>query len=431
MPSWWKRKWAHSGTVLFKGELPPQPEEFEFLRDQNIAIKPMRKESRNVWALGLTHPIWGGAILTYSDEESEMPPQSVFDFAFMTQEDKEAAALCRSRVSLHLLPKHDHVLRDRKCLLRFLRAVMADDGQIAIDMLPDRVWTRADLDDELCHDADLDVIALFNIHTVAQDGSVYWMHTHGLSEIGALDFDIIDPSPELGTAGTEDVLRSLALRILEGEATPSMPEFLLMRPAGKARLVAMDDFIAGADPRCRALFSDIDSPHRRKHFVLCEPRGSFFGRLLGTQTLQPAGIFSGGLPDDPILIFSDAATELMMERAKKTYSLLRTLMHEFSDFNFPWLAKLGIRTDGGGKTDREHMWFLIHELREDSLDATLLNQPDLVSGMNEGDRGRHSIDLLSDWMALTPAGPINPRSTVAARMIRADPEGVRREMREN
>jgi hypothetical protein len=93
-------------------------------------------------------------------------------------------------------------------------------------------------------------------------------------------------------------------------------------------------------------------------------------------------------------------------------------------------VKLGYQVDNGGKGDREHLWFLAHELGDDTIDATLGNQPHRISRMNDGDRGRHSADLISDWTIMTPVGMMTPRSTAAAHMVRADPEGVRQKMSE-
>ena len=65
-------------------------------------------------------------------------------------------------------------------------------------MTSELFWSPAMLDDELAHDADLDVEALYTIHastTTAARSRVYWLHTHGLEALGAFDIDVLRPSP--------------------------------------------------------------------------------------------------------------------------------------------------------------------------------------------------------------------------------------------
>jgi uncharacterized protein YegJ (DUF2314 family) len=101
-------------------------------------------------------------------------------------------------------------------------------------------------------------------------------------------------------------------------------------------------------------------------------------------------------------------------------------MQEFADLELPCLVKMGFPTTPGADASKEHIWMEAHELFDDSIDATCANQPYAISGMKEGDRGRHSIDLISDWTIFTPAGMINPRSTAAARILRAHPELIQK-----
>lgn len=423
--AWWNKKLALAGTVLFRGDLAPKPEEFAFLEASGIALKPFAGDP-NKWLMEMTHPQWGSARLA-TGQGAPLPPRELFEYALIPRADKDAAISARSAVAIRMDSKYDHVLRDRKQLLRFLRAVMAEDGVVAADMLSGRVWTREELDEELAHDADLDVEGIITYHVVADEKDEHgWFHTHGLSEVGGFDFDIFDPSEET-ILNIQDLCRALAFHILEGSVGPSTPNFDFMRPKGKLRLVEMDRFIENTDPdRRREYASGIDQYHRKNHSVLCEPEGSFLGRMFGGKALQPVKFLTRELPENPVFAFSNAATDLMAERARKTYSLFRSLCREFAPYDFPCLVKLGLRVDGGAENEREHMWFAVHELFDDSIDATLENQPYNVSGIKQGDRRRHSVDLITDWTIFTPAGMINPRTTAPARILRSNPEALKK-----
>jgi uncharacterized protein YegJ (DUF2314 family) len=144
---------------------------------------------------------------------------------------------------------------------------------------------------------------------------------------------------------------------------------------------------------------------------------------------MPARFLSEDLMENPMFSFSDKASDLMRDRAQNTYQLFRSLREEFADFDFGYLVKLGIPTDPGAPSSHEHMWFAVDNLTDTEIEGELGNEPYYISSMKVGDHSTHSIELLSDWMVMTPVGLINPRSTVAARMVREDPEGVREMMK--
>jgi hypothetical protein len=206
---------------------------------------------------------------------------------------------------------------------------MGEDGVVALDLLSEKVWTKSQLDDELCHDADLDTEGIFNIHFVKDDSdSGAWVHTHGLTEVGAFDFDIVEPSSEV-MFNIWDLCRSMAFHVLEGSVGRSAPRFPLAYPSGDVRLAPMSQFLAGTDARIRAMLEPMDESHRRNHSVLCEPEASGLGRLFGKKSLQPSRWLSHKAPENPVFTFSHAASDLMAERAQKTYPLLRALSSSF------------------------------------------------------------------------------------------------------
>jgi len=428
MALWWKKKLPLFGSVLFRGELPPQPDEFLFLEGLGINVKVHPGASRTSWKMDLVHPEWGSANLICEDD-LKPPPKEIFRFSFIPKADIEAAESGKSILMLEMNSRYEHLLRDRKMMLRFLRAVMGDDGLVAMDNLCGRVWTREQLDDELCHDADLDVEDIINLHVIAEEkNKVFWLHSHGLKEIGYFDFDIIDPCDEV-MSNSWDLARAIAFHILEGTIQPNTPLFELVHPRGNIQMVEMSRFLACAEPQYKAKIQGfLDDYHIQRHSVICEPGGTFIGRLFGRSAVRPSVFLSKSVPENPMFSFPNAASDLMAERARKTYPLLRSLREEFTEFGFMYGVKLGITTDDG--QNKEHMWFEVHEMFDDNIDATLLNQSYNVSGIKEGDRGRYQIDQISDWFIMTPVGMVNPRSTAAAHMVRENPEAIRQMMKE-
>src|SRR5690606_28879426 len=131
---------------------------------------------------------------------------------------------------------------------------------------------------------------------------------------------------------------------------------------------------------------------------------------------QPCRFFTRAIDDNCVFGFSTAATELMTQRARATVGVFRGLVAEFADMPATALVKLGYATGGG--EGAEHLWFEVHDVRGDHVDATLLNQPFADIGLSQGDRGERPLELLSDWAISTPAGSITPRALAPARMLR-------------
>jgi hypothetical protein len=292
------------------------------------------------------------------------------------------------------------------------------------------MWSRGALDDELSHDADVDIVALYTLHVVGSDESAAadWMHTHGLAEMGFFDFDILRPAAELGDIAA-DALRAIAYAIVEGEVSQTTPRWQLAFPTGDVRFVDVADFNRRADAEIKHLRGPNpagDEDHNHDRAILCEPSGRFLGRWL--DKLKPSKFLSGGFDEEAMFQLSPAASELAEARARHTYPLFRKLAEELKEFELPVLAKIGYVVDGATDDQREYLWFEVHELFDDAVDATLGNEPFHVARMKAGQRGVHQIDPMNDWAIFTPIGTINPRNTQPARQIRAHREDFRAAM---
>jgi hypothetical protein len=356
---------------------------------------------------------WEGAEVTVA---TDVPPlRELLEFSAAVTDDERRAAEPASTALLVRLPgKTPNVLRDRKRLLRCLRAVMGEDGVMAVDLGSGLPWPRASLDDELRHDADLDVEALYCLHAVHEGSQehVTWLHTHGLAELGGFDVDVLRPAPAL-MANAGDTMRVFAFAVIERAVRQTTAEFEFAAPNGRVRFVPAKEFMEKAASEDAALRSSAADEHLTHRAVLCEPGRRLFSR--GDRP-QPSRFLEKPPKEGVALFFSDSATELGGERARQTLDVLRGLVDEFTDLGLPALLKLGYpRDDGSG---REHLWFSVHRIEASTVDATLENQPYGVSRLRAGQRGTYPLEFVSDWTILTPFGSITPRSLVAARTVR-------------
>jgi hypothetical protein len=245
---------VHGGVVLYRGPIAPPIEQVLGLAPQALTaarVDPPAGTDGH-WAVRLTHAIWGEAVVV-SPRETAVPGEDTIRWGThnLSVEERELAG--RAEVALVVLatsPERD-VLRSRKALLRWLHLLMALDGLVAVDLTSELFWSPAMLEDELAHDAALDVEALYTIHAVYddthEDRAVFWLHTHGLEALGAFDVDVLRPSPWLAEQAA-DPMRALAFAALEGLVTPNTTRFHLGSPGGVVDFVPVRMFDASAAP---------------------------------------------------------------------------------------------------------------------------------------------------------------------------------------
>jgi hypothetical protein len=419
-------------AIHFPGSAPPAADAFLRLRDRGYTLTEHRADDA-LWALRLEHPANGSAEL-WASRDRPLIDDFIRFASNLSDAEKVAAYGSSSSVGLRVPAKRRNVLHDRKTMLRIARDVLGDDGVMVLDIGSELPWSRASLADELAHDADLDIEALYCLHSVIDvpegavpaappEGDARWLHSHGLAELGRFDLDIVAPHPEF-VEHCADPIRAIATMILDGEVGPDQGRFTFGHPGGDARLVPAATFMREADPAMASL-RDADSHHEHRS-VLCEPVGRRvlgFGRGDRPEPIQ----FARRPPAEQFVIyFPTATTTLMAERARATTAVLRDLMREFAEFEVVAFVKLGYPTEDGG---REHLWFAAHEIGKETVDATLENKPIAVD-LEPGVRAERPLELLSDWMLLTPAGQVTPRSQIAARRLREHADEIRAAMTE-
>lgn len=428
--SWWKRKprELQAGSVLFRGKWPARPEDFAFLEKRGISLRLQEQAAGQGWSASLEHRDWGQANLIWQPEMPP-PPRVLIDWdPRLTAEEKALAHQAGSTLPVTAEPRSGNVLADRKDLLRFLRAVMGEDGLGAMDHIAQAFWSREGLDEELAHDAELDIDAIYTLHLLggheeetSEDRRAFWVHSHGLQEIGFQDFDLLNPTPELH-GHAQDLLRALAFATVEGRLVPGGQPFPLASGVGVSGVEARA-FLAASGEAYPEWRDSLDEAHLDGHLVVCEPvsRG-LWARLTGRHHPRPCRFLQGTLPEEMLIFYSPAATDLMSRRARQMLPTLRALQEELAELELPTLVKLGYATDDQDGT--EHLWFQVHAFQGDQVDATLINQPFHIQRMTEGQRSLHPLELLSDWMIVTPLGRIDPRSTRVVRALRVHREGL-------
>jgi uncharacterized protein YegJ (DUF2314 family) len=430
MFGWLQRSVPFVGSALFRGTWPLRKENFDHLRSSGIEIAEGEQNDAWHWALKLRHAEWGEATLVNSRSMTPPPAVLIEWDANLNRDEAEEIKSCGTMVQLMMDSKKNNILRDRKNALQFLNAIISDDGLAAMDHVGQKIWSRDGLAIETAHSADLDVDGIMTYHLVSnEDHQIYWLHSHGLGEIGFFDFDILNPSADLN-GRAHDVLRSLAFRSLEGDLKPDGT----VEPFSSVEVscVAVDEFMRKAAAENVRLRDDSNRDHCEKRVVLCDAKGGFLGSLFGSRP-EPSKELSAPFDEKNLIQFSGEATELMSIRAKASFSFFVKLVAEMAEvsrkvpgFEATAALKLGYKVDDAkDDTDREHMWFEFHGMAGEQIDATLLNQPFHIAGMSAGQRGLHSLDVLTEWCIFTPVGKISHTNSRPLRYIRKNPDELR------
>lgn len=416
------------GSVLFRGTMAPRVEEFDSLRDRGFEFTGKKQGDDGGWILDVRHEKIGEATVISMKDPMLPPPFLIQLDPWLSPQEAEDVAACGSMVSVRMPGQKKNILGDRKLLLQMLAVLMGREGVACLDHLAERFWSRTDLKDELSHGADLDIGSLYTTHMVSVDGDfeedeevpIEWYHTHGLSSLGLWDFDIVAPG-EPQHAGFFDHGRVLAFGMLAGNAKPGGTCHITS--TGEVALVDAKQFQSKAASKWTAMRED-DDMHRDKRVVLCEPSGKL-SRLFG-KGVEPSRWLRKPLDETMLHQFTTEASLLMADRARKTFKHFRKIEEETRELERMVLVKIRYKIDGAGPDDMEyeHMWHEVHGMGDGSIDATLMNQPYSVSGVNAGERKEHGLEDLSDWSVMSPLGMITPRYQTPLRIFRENREEI-------
>ncbi len=159
MFSFLQRDLPAAGRVLYPGAIGPPLEQLSALREPVTCTRTTPSPDQ-VWAIAATHPLWGAADIACLRQLMPVPAELIDHTLSLSDDEKARARMGETAVAVRVSGQQKNILRDRKRLLCWLRALMQADGAVAIDLGSMLLWSQAMLDDELAHDADLDIESL-------------------------------------------------------------------------------------------------------------------------------------------------------------------------------------------------------------------------------------------------------------------------------
>ena len=119
-------------------------------------------------------------------------------------------------------------------------------------------------------------------------------------------------------------------------------------------------------------------------------------------------IYDELLADNPMYMMTNSETERMQSLARERVEYMKKA---FEGPAKAVLIKVGLTVDDEYKTDtnsKEHIWFELQSITDDSFTAELTQEPYMVSGMHAGDIGTYSYNDITDWIIFTEEDRITP-----------------------
>lgn len=244
---------------------------------------------------------------------------------------------------------------------------------------------------------------LYWVHEFStEDGGEFWLHSHGLLRCACPELEML----LVPGAQVDDYLELFhAVARAWIEAGPTRPEESLEAVQGVVlnwlpweQVVAVqgDVLRVGGD-------SDRDPGHQAASAVLV-PGGS---QSCDLSALAPI------LADSPPALISAWETRRMSMQAKQGLKHFRRLLRSYrGQKGWQFHAKLGygVAPEDPQEEGEEHLWFDVHGFEGGQLDASLLDKPLLVKGLQQGKRQLHALDQLSDWVIRSPHGDFDANS---------------------
>lgn len=330
-------------------------------------------------------------------------------FSVNTVREDDYNEACECKYAIHISAVFNNFpLTDYQRQLRLLDSIV-DDASIFLDMSCYTAHSGDWLSYTSTFSLPPSLDYLYTIHAVYDDDKdpnkvEYWFHTHGLYRVGSIELEIV--GVEDAKAAYSALLNTCAKMFIERgipeagfKFNPAYNVYVCWFPWQDAlkKLNIANDISGSANDRN-------DGIHNTPSGILAavDKEGNY----------HSLDYYKEELTDNPMFMMSNFETSLMREAAfEKLEYFLELLEKNNGNEQTSFLVKLGYGETEENSNDLEHLWFDVHNFTNDGyFDATLINEPYKDIGMHEGDRGRHSIERLTDWEIYTEENNYNSRN---------------------
>ena len=252
---------------------------------------------------------------------------------------------------------------------------------------------------------------IFTTQAVYQSDEDVWLHTHGLNRCGLMELEVLGSTKDTSSNHCH-VIEAVAARLIEEpDSFEEDGTMYVARLSNNQPLMAtwlpwedcMDTIEEGV------LGGPADREDEAGHngytgslFVYTSPKNMEEGLV------SHLSVYDELLADNPMYMMTNKETDRMKALARERVGHMKDAFEEFAE---TVLIKVGLTIDEEYQTEnntKEHIWFELQSITDDSFTAELTQEPYMVSGMHAGDVGTYSYDDITDWIVFTEDDRITP-----------------------
>ncbi|MBO4679116.1 MAG: DUF4026 domain-containing protein [Lachnospiraceae bacterium] len=252
---------------------------------------------------------------------------------------------------------------------------------------------------------------LFTVQAVGDGDGEVWLHTHGLKRCGMYELEILCSNAKIYNTHYS-VIETFAYRMLESENGIEPGQAVFVGQGGneqylvctavdwKEALALYPEAIIGTEE------DRGDGFHSEDTCVLMVYKNPDNEAKKVYTKIQE---YTDMLENNPIFMLSNSETERMRKLSQERIPFLKKGIAKKGNVA---MVKIGVTIDEeyweDGEPGREHMWFEVKKINEDSIEGELTNDPYYVSSLKKGDVETYSFDKITDWILFTKEFRITP-----------------------
>lgn len=249
---------------------------------------------------------------------------------------------------------------------------------------------------------------LYTVQAVSDQNEV-WLHTHGLNRCGSIELEIMK-SDKNNFNNHYEVLSSFAERMVTDNDFVDEEEAIYIGSVGDEQdlVVTWIDYQRAIKRLKKSLLGGakdrVDGHNEHTGVIFAYPTEEDYNK----KKMVHISEFNSLLNNNPVFMKTTEETNRMRKLAIERIPFLHKLWDMTEEKQV--LIKVGLKVDReyDSSDNKEHIWFEVNDLGKDKFSGTLMQEPYYVSNMTKGDEAEFSYEELTDWLAYTKNGSINP-----------------------
>lgn len=242
-------------------------------------------------------------------------------------------------------------------------------------------------------------------------GKEVWLHTHGLNRCGIMELEILNSTKDT-SQNHYHVMEAIASRLIDepdaldddgvmyvAKLCNNQPIMATWVPWQQVMGMIKKGTLGGPQDR-----SDENghNGYTGSIYVYQSPDD------MDNKKYSHLSVYDKLLEKNPMFMLTNAETARLRSLAIERVEYMKKA---FLNGAKVVLIKVGLRVDEEYKTEtneREHIWFELQSVNQETFTAKLTQEPYMVSGMHEGDVGTYPYEDITDWLVFTEERRISP-----------------------